>query len=147
MAERTESKIRIEAPPNDVLDVIADVESYPEWTKDMSQVRVLSLDEQDWPVEVEFTVAAGVISDTYVLRYVWDVQDDGTGTCSWTLKQARTLKAMDGAYVLSADGEATAVSYELGVELAVPLPGMMRRKAEKSIVSTALAGLKKRVEG
>lgn len=147
MAEVTSSKIRIAAPPNDVLDVIADVESYPEWTKDMSEVRILSVDDQDWPVEVEFTLSSGIINDTYVLRYVWDVEEDGSGTCSWSLVRAHALKSMDGAYILEADGDETEATYRLAFGLVVPVPRMVLRQAEKAIISTALAGLKERVEG
>lgn len=147
MAEVTASRIRIAAPPNDVLDVIADVESYPEWTKDMSAVRILSVDDQDWPEEVEFTLATGIISDTYVLRYVWDVDEDGTGTCSWSLVRAHALKAMDGAYILEANADETETTYRLAFGLLLPMPRVVLRQAERSIVTTALAGLKKRAEG
>ena len=36
--------------------------------------------------------------------------------------------------------------YRLSVDIKLPMIGMMKRKAEKIIVDTALKGLKKRVE-
>ena len=38
------------------------------------------------------------------------------------------------------------MTYQLAVDLELPLLGMLKRKAEKVIVDTALKGLKHRVE-
>lgn len=153
MASGTQESIRIDATPREVLDVILAVEDYPQWSPDMKKVEILDADADGWPRQVRFTVDAGLISDTYVLAYTWEVNmdtdeaDDGTGEVVWTLVESSKLKALDGRYVIAADGEATQVTYLLTVDVAVPLPGMVRRKAEKSIVSTALSGLRRRVEG
>ena len=57
------------------------------------------------------------------------------------------LKAMDGSYTLSATADGgTEVIYELTVDLKVPMLGMLKRKAEKVIVDTALRDLKKHAE-
>ena len=56
------------------------------------------------------------------------------------------LKAMEGAYVLRPSSDGTEATYRLAVELYIPMIGMLRRKAEKVIIDTALKGLKKRVE-
>jgi hypothetical protein len=89
-----------------------------------------------------------VLKDTYTLSYEWDVDEDGSGTVSWTLVEAIVLKAMDGSYRLRlASGGGTEVVYTLAVDLRVPMLGMLRRKAEKVIIDTALNELKKRVEG
>ncbi len=39
------------------------------------------------------------------------------------------------------------MTYQLAVDLAIPMLGMFKRKAEKVIMDTALKELKKRVEG
>jgi len=49
--------------------------------------------------------------------------------------------------VLAPAGDATTVTYTLSVELNIPMIGMLRRKAEKIIIDTALKELKRRVEG
>jgi hypothetical protein len=56
------------------------------------------------------------------------------------------MKSQDGTYTLREVDGGTEVTYELAVELAVPMLGMFKRKAEKMIMDTALKGLKKRVE-
>lgn len=147
MADRTESSIVIDASPGDVLDVIADFESYPEWAGDVKQVRVLSEEGDGWADQVEFTLDAGAIKDTYVLDYDWDVVEDGTGVVSWSLVSATVLKTMNGSYTLAAESDRTRVTYRLTVDVKIPMIGLLKRKAEKVIVDTALKGLKKRVEG
>ncbi|HEU5144702.1 MAG TPA: SRPBCC family protein [Dermatophilaceae bacterium] len=147
MADRTESSIVIDASPGDVLDVIADFESYPEWAGDVKQVRVLAEEGDGWADQVEFTLDAGAIRDTYVLDYDWDVIEDGTGVVSWSLVSATVLKTMNGSYALAAEGDRTRVTYRLTVDVKIPMIGLLKRKAEKVIVDTALKGLKKRVEG
>ena len=129
MADRTESSIVIDAPPGEV-----------------KAVRVLAEEGDGWADQVEFTLDAGAIKDTYVLDYEWDVVEDGTGVVSWALVSAQVLKAMDGSYTLAAQGAGTKVTYRLSVDVKIPMIGLLKRKAEKVIVDTALKELKKRVE-
>ena len=146
MADRTESSIVIAAAPGAVLDVIADFERYPEWAGEVRKVAVISEDGDGWADQVEFTLSAGAIKDTYVLEYDWDVAEDGTGVISWTLVSAQVLKAMNGSYTLEADGTGTALTYRLLVDVKIPMLGILKRKAEKVIIDTALRDLKKHVE-
>lgn len=146
MAESTEASIVIDAEPGVILDVIADLEAYPEWTGAITKVEVLSEDEGGWPEQVRLSMDGGGIKDTYTLVYDWDVAEDGTGTVSWTLVEATVLKAMDGSYRLTAADEGTEVAYQLAVDLKIPVFGMLKRKAARVIIDTALAELKKRVE-
>lgn len=147
MADSTRSTITIDAPPSEIIDVIADLEAYPEWVKDMKHVEILSEDGDGWPDRARFTLDAGPIKDTYSLDYTWDVDEDGLGAVSWTLVEATILKAMDGTYTLEQVGEGqTHVIYDLAVDINIPMLGMIKRKAAKVITDTALKELKKRVE-
>jgi Polyketide cyclase / dehydrase and lipid transport len=147
MADRTESRITIEAAPAAVLDVIADFDAYPDWTGAVKQTETIVTDPDGWAEQVRFVLDAGAIKDTYVLGYDWDVAQDGSGTVSWHLVEGQVLKAMEGAYVLEAVDSGTEVTYRLMVDLKIPILGMLRRKAEKVIIDTALNELKKRAEG
>ncbi len=147
MADRTESRIHIDADPESVLAVIADFEAYPGWTGSVKSAEVLEADENGWAYQVRFQLDAGAIRDTYTLAYEWDIEDDGSGTMSWYLIEGTVLTAMDGSYTLTPNGSGTNVDYQLAVDLKVPIIGVLRRKAEKVIVDTALSELKKRVEG
>ncbi len=147
MADRTESSIVIAAVPGAVLDVIADFDSYPQWATGVKRTKVLSEEGDGWADRVEFTLDAGVLKDTYTLDYEWDVARAGTGVVSWSLVKATVLKTMNGSYTLATEGsDATTVTYRLAVDLNIPMLGMLKRKAEKVIVDTALKELKKRVE-
>jgi ribosome-associated toxin RatA of RatAB toxin-antitoxin module len=146
MADRTESRITIQASAAAVLDVIADFDSYPEWTGAVKQTETLVTDADGWAEQVRFVLDAGAIKDTYTLGYDWDVDQDGSGVVSWHLVEGQMLKAMEGAYELRPTGDATDVTYRLAVDLKIPMLGMLRRKAEKVIIDTALNELKKRVE-
>ena len=148
MADSTRSTITIDAPPSEIIDVIADLEAYPEWVKDMKDVEILSEDGDGWPDRARLTLDAGPIKDTYSLDYTWDVDEDGLGSVSWTLVEATILKAMDGTYTLEQVGEGqTHVIYDLAVDINIPMLGMIKRKAAKVITDTALKELKKRCEG
>ncbi len=150
MADRTVSSTVIDATPADVLEVIADFEQYPDWTGAVKQVTVLERLPDGRGSKVRFVLDAGAIRDTYVLEYTWSFDEDfdklGTGTLSWSLVESTVLKALDGAYVLSAVDGGTDVRYSLAVDLRIPMLGMLRRKAEKAIIDAALNELKKRVE-
>ena len=146
MAQSTESSTAVDAPPAEVLDVIADLDSYPEWVGGVKQVEVLAR-EAGRPSRARFVVDNGPIKDTYVLDYTWDVAQDGTGTVSWSLVEASVITRLDGSYELVPDGEGTQVTYRLSVDVRIPMLGMLKRKAEKVIIDTALKGLRQRVEG
>lgn len=146
MAERTRSSIVIAADPGAVLDVIADLESYPEWAPEFTEIEILAEDGDGWPDQVRMSLDATAVKDTYVLDYDWDVAEDGAGTVSWHLVEATVLKALDGAYVLAQHDGGTEVTYDLTVDVRIPMLGMLKRKAEKVIIDTALKNLKKRVE-
>jgi ribosome-associated toxin RatA of RatAB toxin-antitoxin module len=144
MAEQTEGSIDIEASPAQVMAVIADIEAYPQWTDGLTSVEVLSVYEDDGrPAEARFSLEAGPIQDVYDLEYDWDADQ----AVSWHLLTGQMLTAMDGTYELTPTGaEGTTVTYRLTVDVKMPMIGMLKRKAEKRIVDTALKGLKKRVE-
>lgn len=145
MAERTESSITVDAAPSEVMSVISDFEAYPQWTGAVKEVEVRSRDGAGRPEQVWFRLDAGAIKDSYTLGYRWQ----GDRDVRWSLVEAQQLlKSMDGAYLLTDNGDGTTtVTYQLAVDVRMPLLGMMKRKAEKVIVDTALKELKKRVEG
>jgi uncharacterized membrane protein len=141
MADESTQSITISAPPGDIIEVIADFEAYPEWADSITSATVLTHDDDGRPEQVRFTLDAGPIKDTYVLAYDW--VDDGV---SWDLVSGQMQRAQRGRYQLDGRSSDTTVTYTLSVDLAVPLPGMLKRRAEKRIMDQALSGLKRRVE-
>lgn len=147
MADRTASTTQIDAPSGEVLAVIADFDAYPQWAGAVKSAEVLSKGPGGRAARVAFVLDAGVIKDSYELDYTWDVAADGTGRLAWTLSRpGKLVKALDGSYTLAAADVGTRVTYQLTVDVTIPMLGMLKRKAEKSIIETALNELKKRVE-
>ena len=143
MADKTTSSIVIRVPRKDVMAVIADFAAYPEWATGVRRAEVLSLDDGRASA-VRFTLDAGLIKDSYVLGYDWD--DDAR--VRWNLTEAGSVVSeMSGGYELAERGDETEVTYDLTVGIKVPMPGLLKRRAEKTIIDTALKGLKARVEG
>jgi ribosome-associated toxin RatA of RatAB toxin-antitoxin module len=126
------------------MSVIADFDAYPAWAQGVKVSRVVSESSVPGrPLQVYFELEASPIRDAYTLEYDWR----GDDAVSWWLVQGRMLRRLDGTYDLAgrADG-GTEVTYHLTVEISVPMIGMLRRKAEKVIIDSALSGLKRRVE-
>jgi ribosome-associated toxin RatA of RatAB toxin-antitoxin module len=142
MADRASSSITVQAAPDAVMAVIADFEAYPEWTSQVKTVEVLRRDDTGRAIEVRFVIDAGIVKDEYTLAYDWSRPDE----LSWRLVKGQMQKAQDGTYALTAVGGSTEVRYDLTVDLAIPMIGLFKRKAEKTIIDTALKGLKARVE-
>ena len=141
MADQASSSITIAADPAAVLDVIRDVEAYPDWTGGIAKAIVLEAGDKG-PKKVAFSMSQSGLSDEYTLVYDW--QDDGV---EWSLAEPSKLqKSQKGSYRLAADGGSTQVTYLLTMDIKVPMIGLMKRKAEKMIIDSALKELKKRVE-
>lgn len=131
------------AAPADVMATIADFAAYPQWADAVKAVEVLDAGKGGRARTVRFTVESGLIKDTYELEYRWAA--DGLSV-TWDLVAGQMQKAQHGSYVLRPVDHGTEVTYNLTVELAIPLIGVLRRKAERMIMDTALKSLRKRVE-
>ncbi|MFC7447020.1 SRPBCC family protein [Rhodococcus daqingensis] len=145
MADKTKRSISIAAPSNRVMDVIADYDAYPEWVAAAKSVEVLARGANGRARRVRFVLDAGMVKDTYELDFDW--APDGKSV-RWQLASAEIQKSQDGSYTLEDEPDGTTtVTYELTVDLNIPMIGLFKRKAEKAITDTALKELKKRVEG
>jgi len=143
MADKTSSSIAVSAPRETVMRVIADFGAYPHWATGVKSAEVLETGPDGRPQRVRFVLDAGVIRDSYVLAYEWDADT----AVRWQLHEAGSMVTeMSGSYRLTDDGPGSTVNYELAVGTRVPMIGMLKRRAEKSIITTALKGLKSRAE-
>jgi len=143
MADQSTQSITVDAPPADVMAVIADFPSYPEWVAAAKSVEVVESGADGRAQRVRFVLDAGAVKDDYVLDYTWD----GDSAVAWTLVSSQLMRRQDGSYTLTGTGGGTEVTYAITIDTKMPLLGMMKRKAEKVILDTALKELKKRVEG
>jgi uncharacterized membrane protein len=144
MADTASERIRVDAPASRCLDVALDFESYPEWARDVREAKVLETDDQGRGSKVEFRAAALGKSIRYVLAYDFTELPEAF---SWQFVEGDMLRQLDGTYRFEAEGpDTTRVHYELTVDLAVPLPGLLKRRAAGLIMGSALKELKKQVE-
>jgi ribosome-associated toxin RatA of RatAB toxin-antitoxin module len=143
VADKTAQTIYIDADPSTVMDVIADIGSYPDWVAEYKETEVLEADAEGYPKTARLVLDAVVLKDTMVLSYVWPTDHKSV---KWSLVSSSLLKALNGAYRLAPRGSGTDVTYELSVDLILPLIGLLKRKAERRLTDTALKDLKKRVE-
>lgn len=150
MSNAVSDSVTVQADPDAVFDVIADFEAYPEWQDEIKSVEVLETDDDGWGTRVRFTVDAKIITTTYVLAYTYEEPDGDGGrvyVMSWTLEEGDQVRKIDGAYRLEErDDGSTLVTYDLEVEPTISLPGIMKRKAARRIVDSALHGMKRRAE-
>lgn len=144
MADRTSSDITIRARKSEIMAVIADFPAYPQWAEGIKAAEVVAWGEHGRADEVRFRLEAGPIRDSYTLVYDWHDDDQ----VDWRLGQAGTaLSGMAGTYRLAESGDGvTEVSYDLSVDIKIPMLGMVRRRGEKIIIDAALKGLKRRLE-
>ncbi len=145
MADQTESRILIAAPAVEIMAVIEDFEAYPEWTGSVKLAQVEGRDAEGRAEKVRYVLDAGAIKDDYTLLYA----RPSTSVLRWSLVRGTMLRGLDGVYDLrqNVDARSTEVYYRLTVDVSIPMIGMIKRKAEKVIIDTALKELKKRVEG
>ncbi len=143
MAHQSTESIVVHAPASEVMAVIADFPAYPQWVAAAKKVEVVEEDGDGRARQVHFVLDAGAIKDDYVLEYTWE----GDRRVAWTLVKGHMQKRQEGSYTLVEKDGATEVTYDLTIDLHIPMLGMIKRKAEKVILDTALKELKKRVEG
>src|SRR5947199_6141130 len=144
MAEQTEGSIEIAGSPADVMEVITDFGAYPEWASGIKSAEVKKTDSKGRPAEVAFEVSQMGIAATYTLAYKYRAGDGGL---AWTTKAASgAVKDITGEYALEPSATGTRVTYRTSIQPAIPMVGFMKRQAVRTIIKTALGGLKKRVE-
>ncbi len=143
MADQSTQSITIHAEPATVMAVIADFDNYPVWTGSVKKAEVRETGADGRARRVAFTLDAGVVRDQYDNEYEWS----GDTRVDWHMVSGHMMRAQVGSYVLerTVDG-ATLVTYSLSVDLAIPMLGLLKRKAERVVMDTALKELKKRVE-
>ncbi|MGE2815839.1 SRPBCC family protein [Mycobacterium heidelbergense] len=140
MAINETRDIVIEASPEEILDVIADFESLPEWSEPHQSSEVLERGEDGRPSKVKMKVKAAGITDEQVVAYTWS-----ENKVSWTLVSSGQQRSQDASYTLIPEGDKTKVKFEISVDPVVPLPGFVLKRAVKGTIDTGTKGLRDRV--
>jgi ribosome-associated toxin RatA of RatAB toxin-antitoxin module len=144
MSESSTAPVEVEAPIAEVAAKLTAIASYPEWLSSIKRVEVTESDSEGRATKADVSIDAGVMKDRATLSYDWS---NAPAEISFSLDDADLMTAMDGKYTLKAiDADTTLVTYELGVELSLPVPRMMISKTEKSTIDQALKELQAQFE-
>ena len=144
MANFSKSVITIDAPIEQVQRTLFELDKYPEWSTQIKSSEALDRDDQGRVTKVKMSIDAGMMKDRLTLDYDWS---QAPSKLSFSMEDADLLTSMDGIYTItSIDEDTTEVTYELEVSLSMPIPAMMRQKAEKATIDAALAQLKSHLE-
>jgi len=145
MAEFSTATITIDAPITEVQKVLFALDKYPEWSTQIKSAEALDHDDQGRITKVKMSIDAGMMKDRPTLDYDWS---EAPNKLSFSLEDADLLTGMNGIYSFkSIDEDTTEVTYQLEVSLSMPIPAMMRQKAEKATIDAALSQLKTHLEG
>lgn len=139
MSDSSTASIVVEGPLAEVAARLIDLAQYPEWLTSIKKVEVMESDSQGRASKATLSIDAGVMKDRATLVYDYSA---APAEISFSLEEADLMTAMDGKYTLKAlDSDSTQVTYELGVELSLPVPRMMIAKTEKATIDSALKEL------
>ena len=144
MAEFSSNSISIEAAADEVAALLADLENFPTWSSAIKSVEVHDRDSSSRPTSATVKIEAGVLKDRAKLSYDYS---NFPKEISFSLEEADLMTEMTGSYEISGDGDETEVTYKLHVEVSMPVPEIMRKKAEMATIDAALSQLKKKLEG
>jgi ribosome-associated toxin RatA of RatAB toxin-antitoxin module len=141
MAVRASREVVFEAPPEAILDALADVERVPSWSAVHKNAEVLDRHPDGRPHHVKATLKIMGISDTEVLEYHW-----GDRWMVWDSAETFQQRGQHGEYNLTPEGEdKTRVRFDIIMELAAPVPGFLIKRAKKIVLDVATESLRKRV--
>jgi ribosome-associated toxin RatA of RatAB toxin-antitoxin module len=143
LADHAHESIVVKGDPATIMAVIADFDAYPQWAGPVKKTEVLEPGPDGRARRVKIDVELMGLSDTYTNEYTWD--DDRK--VSWVMIEGRSQKSQQGSYTLEPTANGTNVTYDLTVEVAIPVPGLIRRRIQAKVVEAALKDLRKRVEG
>jgi uncharacterized membrane protein len=145
MSDISENSITIEAPIGEVVEVLTDLAAYPTWSTAIKSVEVQDKDASGRATQAKMSIDAGVMKDRVILDYDWS---KSPAEISFALDDADLLTEMSGTYEIKDNGDdTTTVKYQLTVALSMPVPAMMRQKAERATIDLALSQLKTKLEG
>ena len=140
MAVSESREVVIEATPEEILAVLADVETAPSWSSQYETVQVVDTYDDGRPKTVTAKVKAAGLTDEQICEYTW-----GDNTVGWSVVKASQVRSQEAKYTLTPAGDKTKVRFDLTVDPSVPLPGFIIKRTLKGAMETATDGLRKQV--
>ena len=141
MAVRASREVVFEAPPEAILDALADIETVPSWSTLHKRAEVLDRYPDGRPHHVKATLKIMGITDKEVLEYSW-----GDRWLVWDAHETLQQRGQHGEYNLTPEGDdKTRVRFDIIMDLAAPVPEFIIKRAKKIVLDVATESLRKRV--
>jgi uncharacterized protein YndB with AHSA1/START domain len=142
VAVRTSREIVIEAPPEAIMDALADVEALPTYASGYKRAEVLDRYDDGRPHHVRLAVRVLGLVDEEILEYRW-----GPDWLVWDAERTKQQYAQHVEYTLRPDhtGTSTVVRVDITVEPDSPIPDFLIKRAGKVLIDAATEGLRNRV--
>lgn len=144
MAIRASRKIVIEAPPEAIMDALADVEALPSYGPGYKRAEVIDRYDDSRPHHVRIAVKVLGLINEEIVEYHW-----GPDWLVWDAERTKQQYALHVEYRLRPDhtGTSTLVTVDITVEPDSFIPDFFLKRAGKTLIDAATEGLRKRVLG
>jgi uncharacterized protein YndB with AHSA1/START domain len=138
VAIQASREIIIDAPPEMILDALADIGSVPLWSSVHKKAEVLDTYPDGRPHHVKVTVKVIGIVDQEVLEYHW-----GPDWMVWDARKTMQQHGQHVEYTLRREGEnRTRLRFDITLEPSAPLPEFLVNRARKRVLRAATEGLR-----
>ncbi len=133
----------IGAPPEKILDALADVSELASWSPVHKSIEILDEYEDGRPHHVLATIKILGLVDKEILEYHW-----GPDWMVWDAKATAQQRAQHVEYTLTREGpDSTRVRFDITVEPSGPIPEFIVRRASKLVLNIATEQLRQRIMG
>jgi hypothetical protein len=140
VAVRASREIVIDAPPEAILDALADVEAVPTWSSVYKHAHVVDRYDDGRPRRVKVTIKVLGLVDHEVLEYHW-----GPTWVVWDADRTSRQHAQHVEYNLRPEGDKTRVRFDITVEPYAPVPQFLVKRVKKTVLAAATEGLRRYV--
>lgn len=143
MAVSDSLSITVDAPADEVLAFLRDIDNQKDWFPGNTESEVLERDDEGRATRARLVNDVKVAKDEFELEYTHS--DSGF---SWVLlNPTRVQKTQSGSWSLLDNGGRTQATMSLTIDPALPLPGFVQRKTLKDTLKGATSALAERFAG
>jgi hypothetical protein len=141
MAVRASREVVVEAPPEAILDALANIDAVPTWSSLHKRAEVLDRHPDGKPRHVKATFKIMGITGKEVLEYHW-----GPRWMVWDAVATSQQRGQHVEYNLTPEGDdKTRVRFDIMLDLTAPIPEFLIKRAKKIVLDVATESLRKQV--
>ncbi|HMA27874.1 MAG TPA: SRPBCC family protein [Solirubrobacterales bacterium] len=138
-----EHTVEIAAPIETCFAAIIDYETFPSWQGAVVDTEVLDWDNEGRGKRVRLFIDAKIRRVDYTLDYSYEEPV----RIEWDFVEGNGISDADGHYLFEdLGGDRTRATYKLGLEVGLPLPGPVARRAHRSTLKGSVEDLRREAE-